>query len=71
MPADSEIEAQGVITDVLPGGKFKVKLDNGHDIMAYLAGKMRMFSIKVVLGDRVKVSMSPYDMTKGRITRRE
>ena len=70
MPADTDIEAEGTVTDVLPGGKFKVRLDNGAEILAHLAGKMRMFSIKVVLGDRVKVAMSPYDLTKGRLTRR-
>ncbi len=71
MPADTDVEASGRVVDVLPSSKFKVKLDNGSDIIAYLSGKMRTFSIRIVLGDRVDVAMSPYDLTKGRITRRE
>jgi translation initiation factor IF-1 len=71
VPADTDIEACGVIVDVLPGSKFKIELDNGATVIAYLSGRMRMFSIKVVLGDRVQVAMSPYDLTNGRIMRRE
>lgn len=72
MPADTDVNSGGCIVDVLQGGKFKVKLDHtGKEIIAYVSGKMRMNSIKVVPGDRVNVAMSPYDLTKGRITRRE
>lgn len=71
MPADSEIEAQGEVIDVKPS-MFIVRLDGpaGQTVTTYLSGKMRKFSIKVVLGDRVTVALSPYDLSKGRITRR-
>jgi translation initiation factor IF-1 len=59
-----------VITDTLPNATFKVKLDNGHEILAHISGKMRMHYIKILVGDRVTVEMSPYDLTKGRITYR-
>ena len=64
------IEIEGEITEMLPAGSFKVLLDNDHEILAHLSGKMRMYKIRLVLGDRVRVEMSPYDLTKGRITRR-
>ena len=70
MPADTDIEATGVVIDVLPGGKFKVKLDTGQTIEAHLSGKMRTFSIKIVLADRVTLALSMYDLARGRITRR-
>lgn len=70
MPKEENIEFQGVIQDVLPNATFKVKLDNGQVIMAYLSGKMRMHFIKILSGDRVTVELSPYDLTKGRITYR-
>jgi len=62
------IEATGEIEELLPGLKFKVILENGHEIMATLAGRMRMHRITLVMGDKVRVEMSPYDLTKGRIT---
>lgn len=62
------IETTGEITELLPGLKFKVELENGHEITATMAGKMRMYRITLVMGDKVKVEMSPYDMSKGRIT---
>lgn len=65
------IEAEGEIDELLPGLKFRVKLDNGHEIIATMAGRMRMNRIQLVFGDRVKIEMSPYDMTKGRITYRK
>jgi len=65
---DDVLETEGVITDVLPNQMFKVELDNGHNITAYTGGKMRQFRIRMVAGDRVKVEMSPYDLSKGRIT---
>ncbi len=60
----------GVITETLPNAMFKVKLDNGHEILAHISGKMRMNYIKILVGDRVTVELSPYDLTKGRITYR-
>lgn len=70
MSADTQVECNGVVVDVHPGSKFRVKLDTGQEVMTYLSGKMRSFSIKIVLGDRVTVALSPYDLTHGRITRR-
>jgi len=60
----------GVITDTLPNATFKVKLDNGHEILAHISGKMRMNFIKILVGDKVTVELSPYDLSKGRITYR-
>jgi len=64
------IEAFGLITQVLPNAMFTVKLDTGQDVLGHLSGKMRKFNIKIVLGDRVTLELSPYDLTKGRIVRR-
>ena len=61
----------GVITDTLPNAMFRVKLDNGHEILAIISGKMRMHYIKILVGDKVTVEMSPYDLSKGRITYRQ
>ena len=68
MPKQSAIEQEGVIVETLPNAMFKVELENGHVIIAHISGKMRMNYIKILPGDRVKVEMSPYDLTKGRIT---
>ena len=68
MPKQSAIEQEGVIVETLPNAMFKVELENGHVIIAHISGKMRMNSIKILPGDRVKVEMSPYDLTKGRIS---
>ena len=57
----------GVITETLPNAMFRVKLDNGHEVLAVISGKMRMNYIKILVGDRVTIEMSPYDLTKGRI----
>ena len=65
-----KIELEGTIVDCLPGTQFKVELDNGHEVLAYLSGKMRRYYIRVLLGDRVLVELSPYDLTRGRITYR-
>ena len=70
MKADA-IELEGTITDVLPATMFRVTLENGHDVMATLCGKMRRFRIRVLNGDRVRVELSPYDLEKGRIIYRE
>ena len=67
MSKEDVIEAEGVILEALPNATFKVKLSNGHIITAYISGKLRMNYIKIIPGDGVKLEMSPYDLTKGRI----
>ena len=67
MSKDDVIETEGVILEALPKATFKVKLSNGHMITAYISGKLRMNYIKIIPGDSVKLEMSPYDLTKGRI----
>ncbi len=62
------VEMEGVVSDVLPSSMFRVALDNGHSVLATIGGKMRRFRIRVLTGDRVKVEVSPYDLTRGRIT---
>ncbi|MCX6161219.1 MAG: translation initiation factor IF-1 [Ignavibacteriae bacterium] len=69
MKQDS-IKVDGIITDILPNTTFKVKLENGHEILAHISGKMRMNYIRILQGDKVSVELSPYDLTKGRITYR-
>jgi len=71
MPKEEAIESQGVVTDVLPGTMFHVKLPNGHVVLAHISGKMRKHFIRIVPGDAVTVELSPYDLTKARITFRE
>jgi len=61
------IEAIGTVEELLPGASFRVKLETGHELLARLSGKMRMFNIRLVPGDKVKVEITPYDLTKGRI----
>jgi len=68
--AKDAIEIEGVVTEVLPDTNFRVRLENDHEILAYLSGKMRRFYIRVLEGDRVKVEMSPYDLSRGRLTYR-
>ena len=70
MAKQGPITMDGVITDTLPNAMFRVKLDNGHEILAVISGKMRMHYIKILVGDKVTVDMSPYDLSKGRITYR-
>jgi translation initiation factor IF-1 len=65
---EGKIRMEGTVVEALPGTQFRVKLDNGHEVLAYLAGKMRKYYIRILLGDRVSVEMSPYDLTRGRIT---
>jgi len=65
------IELAGTVTEALPGTQFRVELENGHQIIAHVAGRMRKHYIRLVPGDRVKVELTPYDLTKGRITYRE
>jgi translation initiation factor IF-1 len=64
------VQVEGVVTETLPGTKFKVKIDDNHELLAHISGKMRMNYIKILPGDKVIVEMSPYDLTKGRIVRR-
>lgn len=65
---EGKIKMEGTVVEALPGTQFHVKLDNGHQVLAYLSGKMRKYYIRILLGDRVSVEMSPYDLTRGRIT---
>ena len=67
---DNTIEVEGKITDVLPNQMFKVELENGHQLIAHISGKMRMNYIKILPGDKVKLELSPYDLSKGRIVYR-
>jgi len=68
--SEETITLEGKIVDTLPNAMFRVELENGHRVLAYLSGKMRKYYIRVLLGDKVKVEMSPYDLTRGRITYR-
>lgn len=70
MAKQGPIKVDGVVTDTLPNANFRVKLDNGHEILAHISGKMRMHFIKILVGDKVAVELSPYDLNKGRITYR-
>ncbi|MEK6571775.1 MAG: translation initiation factor IF-1 [Bacteroidota bacterium] len=70
MAKQEPIKIDGVVTDTLPNATFKVKLDNGLEILAHISGKMRMNFIKILVGDKVTVEVSPYDLSKGRITYR-
>jgi translation initiation factor IF-1 len=70
MAKQEKIEAIGTVVEALKGLKFRVELENGHEIIAYLSGKMRRYYIRVLLGDRVKVEISPYDLNRGRIVYR-
>lgn len=67
MSRDDVIEAEGKVVEVLPQTQFKVQLPNGHVILAYLGGKLRVNNIRILEGDKVKIELSPYDLTKGRI----
>jgi translation initiation factor IF-1 len=67
---EDKIQVEGIVIEALPGTQFRVRLDNGHEILAYLAGKMRKHFIRILLGDHVRAEMSPYDMTRGRIVYR-
>lgn len=70
MSKEDAIEVEGVIQETLPNAFFKVELENGHKVMAHISGKMRMHFIKILPGDKVVVELSPYDLTRGRITYR-
>jgi translation initiation factor IF-1 len=70
-PKEEAIVAQGEIIETLPNARFRVKLENGHEVLAHVSGKMRMYFIRIVPGDEVTVELSPYDLTRGRIIKRE
>ena len=67
MVKEDLIEAEGIVTEVLPNARFRVTLDNGHEVLAYTSGRMKKFRIRILVGDRVTVEMTPYDLTKARI----
>ncbi len=68
MPKEDVIEVEGTVIEPLPNAMFQVKLDNGHQVLAHISGKMRMHFIKILPGDRVKIELSPYNLSRGRIT---
>ena len=70
MSKEESIEVEGTILDPLPNAMFRVELENGHKVLAHISGKMRMHFIRILSGDKVKVQLSPYDLTRGRITYR-
>jgi len=67
---EEKIELEGTVVEALPSTQFRVRLDNDHEVLAYLSGKMRKYYIRILLGDRVRVELSPYDLTRGRIVYR-
>ncbi|MGB9697436.1 MAG: translation initiation factor IF-1 [Ignavibacteria bacterium] len=67
MPKQDAIKVDGIITEILPNTTFRVRLENGHEVLAHISGKMRMHYIRILQGDKVTVELSPYDLTKGRI----
>ncbi len=69
-PKKETLEMDGTVIQALPNAMFKVKLDTGHEVLAHVSGKMRMYYIRVLVGDRVRVELSPYDLTRGRIVYR-
>lgn len=68
---EDKITVEGTIVEALPATQFRVKLDGGHEVLAYLSGRMRKYYIRILLGDRVRVEMSPYDLARGRIVYRQ
>ncbi|UCE04755.1 MAG: translation initiation factor IF-1 [bacterium] len=70
MPKEEPVKVDGTIIETLPNASFKVELENGHQVLAHISGKMRMHFIKILPGDKVTVELSPYDLTRGRITYR-
>jgi len=71
MPKEEPIEVEGKVLETLPNAMFRVELENGHKVLAHISGKMRMFYIKILPGDKVRLELSPYDLTRGRIVFRE
>ncbi len=71
MPKEEPIEVEGTVKEALPNAMFKVQLDNGYEVLGYISGKMRKHYIRILPGDRVRIQLSPYDLTRGRIVYRE
>ena len=71
MPKEDAIEVMGTVLETLPNAMFRVQLENGHEVLAHISGKMRMHYIKILPGDKVKIELSPYDLARGRIIYRE
>ena len=69
-PSKQKVEVEGTVVKALPNTQFRVQLDNGHEVLAYISGKMRKYYIRILLGDRVRVELSPYDLMRGRIVYR-
>lgn len=69
-PSKEKIVVDGTVVKALPNTQFRVELDNGHEVLAYISGKMRKHYIRILLGDRVRIELSPYDLTRGRIVYR-
>ena len=69
-PSKQKVEVEGTIVEALPNTQFRVELDSGHRVLAYISGRMRKYYIRILLGDRVRVELSPYDLTRGRIVYR-
>lgn len=67
---EDKVEVEGTVVEALPGTQFRVELDNGHEVLAYPSGKMRKYYIRILLGDRVRLELTPYDLERGRITYR-
>ena len=70
MPKEQAVRVEGTVRETLPNAKFRVELDNGHEVLAHVSGKIRMYYIRILPGDRVQLELSPYDLTRGRITYR-
>ncbi len=70
MPKAQAVEVEGTVMEALPNASFRVQMDNGHTVLAHVSGKMRKYFIRILPGDRVKMELSPYDLTRGRITYR-
>lgn len=70
MPKEDAIEVEGTVMEPLPNAMFRVQLESGHEVLAHISGKMRMHFIRILPGDKVKLELSPYDLTRGRITYR-
>ena len=69
-PSKEKVEVEGTVVKALPNTQFRVELDNGHQVLAYISGKMRKYYIRILLGDRVRLELSPYDLMRGRIVYR-
>ncbi|NCO41678.1 MAG: translation initiation factor IF-1 [Armatimonadetes bacterium CG_4_10_14_0_8_um_filter_66_14] len=70
MPKEQAVKVEGTVRETLPNAQFRVELENGHEVLAHVSGKIRMYYIRILPGDRVQLELSPYDLTRGRITYR-